>query len=150
MWSFLVCTVSHTTVLVTGHFTGWRLRTWHERVEVLCACKMAQQCEFVWFSIPCLIIVNQQFAFLTVAKHWAGVFIKLSVILHTLMSYLQRTHMHLSDHDQLRAYHFIWKGRIAPFPGMHCFIFTDVKHHLSSYSEAIQFCATHLRNWPIS
>lgn len=85
-----------------------------------------------------------------VAKHWAGVFIKLSVILHMLMSYLHRTHAYLTDDNQLRAHHFIWKGRIAPFPGVHHFVFTDIKHHLPSYSAVIRFCTIHLSNWLIS
>lgn len=85
-----------------------------------------------------------------VAKHWAGVFIKLSVILHMLMSYLHCTCTYPSDHNQLRAHNFIWRGRIAPFSGVHRFIFTDIKHHLPSYSAVIQFCTIHLSNWFIS
>lgn len=67
-----------------------------------------------------------------------------------LMSHLHCTCIYLSDHNQLSAHHFIWKGRIAPFPGVQHFIFGDIKHYLPSYSAVIQFCTIHLSNWLIS
>ena len=102
------------------------------------------------FSVPSLIIVNLPFAVLMVARHWAGVFIELSVLLHMLVSYLHRTCVYPSDHNLLRAHHFIWKGRIAPFPGVHHFMFMDIKHHVPSHSAVIQTCTIHLSDWLVS
>lgn len=68
--------LSHTAIPTMGPFSGCRFSTQHEKVNFVNQ----------WFSIPCLRIVSLSFAFLTVAKHWAGVFTKLSVILHLLLS----------------------------------------------------------------
>lgn len=141
--------LSHTAIPNTGLLQSG---DWEHSMKKRTYCGFIRwhNCGSEWFSIPCLIIVNLPFAFLTVAKHWAGVFIKLTVILRMLMSYLHHTRVYLGDCNQLRAHHFIWKGRIAPFLGVHHFIFMDIKHHLPSYSAVIQFCTIHLSSWLIS
>lgn len=104
----------------------------HEKVDTEWIYKMEKNFVNLRFSIPCLRIVNLSFAFLRVAKHWAGVFTKLSVILHMLLSSPHCTHSNLSDHNQLRALCCSWGDGIAPFPGVHHSSFPDMLPHLPS------------------
>lgn len=63
-----------------------------------------------------------------------------------LLSSSHCTRSDLSDHNQLRVLYCSWKGRIAPFPGVHHSILPDMKPHVPSSSAVVPFHTNHRSN----